>query len=213
MPQLSSVRQLAVLQIHHTSGVGGPNTFWPELVPDLKLVVVFSDETRCGLHLENPAGDRVMNAMTPSDVCPGAMIYCGTKEGISKACYMASFLANTKRISYAIVGLCPCFKTDPHLGKRKGTLRLRVADTHDYVGLRNDKPMCFHGMTESSPVVILPWRDEIASVGGYKVAKKALVLEEVNGGLLTWGHQLGHINAAQMNGVGQHVFFGPLELA
>ncbi|KAF5716296.1 hypothetical protein FMUND_6445 [Fusarium mundagurra] len=212
MPQLSSLRQLAAIQIRHAVDGDGPDTFWPEVKPDLKLVAVFSDTKHWGLHLENPAGERVMNAMTPSDVCPGAMIYYGTKEGIRNACLTASFLANTPQISYMIVRLCLCFENDPHLGKRKGNLRLRVADTHDYAGLRDDISMCSHELTDQSPVFIFPWREQPAFLtGSYQVVKKALVLEEVNGGILTWGRLLGHIKTGQMNGGGQHVFFGPFE--
>ncbi|KAG5791039.1 hypothetical protein H9Q69_009917 [Fusarium xylarioides] len=139
-----------------------------------------------------------MNAMAPSGVCPGAMVYHGTKDGIQKASLTASFLANTGHMFCVVL--------------RLSNLRLRVADTHEYAESKDDYPARTHEASDRLAVFLLPWREELASFScGYKVEKKALVLEEVNGGANKWGCQLGHIKAAQMNGVGQHVFFGPLE--
>ncbi|KAF5641066.1 uncharacterized protein FTJAE_4248 [Fusarium tjaetaba] len=210
-PGISTSQRFGAVQIRHAIDNDWPDDFSPEVIPDLKLVAVFSDEKHWGLHLENAAGERVINAMTPSDVCPGAMIYYGTKDGIRNACRTAMLLANTPHVSFMIVRLCPCFEINPNLAKRKGTLRLRVADTHDYAGLRNNISMCSRELTGQSPVFILPCREDRALLSDSdEVVKKALVLEEVDGGILTWGRLLGHIETGQMNGVGQHVFFGPL---
>ncbi|KAF5588163.1 hypothetical protein FPANT_6695 [Fusarium pseudoanthophilum] len=206
-PLISTSQGFDVVQIRDAIDDDWPDNFSPEVIPDLKLVAVFSDEKHWGLHLENPAGERVVNAMTPSDVCPGAMIYYGTKDGIRNACRTAMLLANTPHVSYMIVRLCPCFEINPTLAKRKGTLRLRVADTHDYAGLRNDISKCSREPTGQFPVFILPCLEDRALLAGSHEVKKALVLEEVDGGILTWGRLLGHIQTGQMNGVGQHVFF------
>ncbi|KAF5547732.1 hypothetical protein FMEXI_5058 [Fusarium mexicanum] len=214
MSQLSSERQLAAIQSSHAVAEDGPDSFWPELIPELKLISVFSENCHWGLHLENSAGGKVMNAMTPSDVSPGAMIYHGSKDGIRKATLMAAFLANTQNVSYFIIDLCLCFEIDPYLGKHRVSLRLRVADTdtHGYADLGNACSICSHELSDRCSVFLLPYREEPTFLAGaYKVAKKALVLEEVNGGILKWGRQLGHINTAQMNGVGQHVFIGHVE--
>ncbi|KAF5553512.1 hypothetical protein FNAPI_6744 [Fusarium napiforme] len=209
MSQVSPGWPDAAVKIRRVATVDGPDKFWPELLPELNLVGGFCDNEGWDLHLQNSAGAEIMNAMAPADVCPGAMVYLGTSDGIKKASITAKFLANTGHMCITILKCC---EIDLRHAKRTANLRLRVADTHEYAQPRNDSPPSPLELSDQLAVFLLPWRNEPEfAAGGFKVEKKALVLEEVNGGTNKWGWQLGHIKAAQMNGVGQHIFFGPLE--
>lgn len=73
--------------------------------------------------------------------------------------------------------------------------------------------MCPNPSPDRWLVFLFPWRGVYPDpfTCDAEVVKKAIILEEVNGGTNKWGCQLGHIRAAQMNGVGQHVFFSDLD--
>ncbi|PNP81480.1 hypothetical protein FNYG_05155 [Fusarium nygamai] len=176
----------AALQIHRAATTDGPDNFWPELVPELNLVAIFGDNGHWYLHFENPAGGKTMNVMAPSDVCPGAMVYHGTKEGIEKASLIASFLANTQQVAVIVLGFCHCFETGLHAAKLTADVRLRVVDSHEYAESRNDTPTCPYQSSGHLAVFILPWREETEfSACGYKVVEKAVILEQLNGGTNT----------------------------
>lgn len=209
MSQTQLQLQEAAAEIMRAAKVDGPDRFWPELEPELKLFAALGDNGQFDLQFENPAGTKAMNAMVPSDVCPGAMVYHGTKEGIHKASLTASFLSDTQSVFINAFNVSQRFEAV----SRTANLRLRVADLHEHVQPRDSSSTAPLESSGPLAVFLLPFRKETEFASrGYKVEKKALVLEEEDGGANKWGCQLGHIKAAQMNGVGQHVFFGPLEL-
>ncbi|KAF5247236.1 hypothetical protein FANTH_6493 [Fusarium anthophilum] len=207
-PPSQSQVQEAAAQIIRVATTDGPDRFWPEIVPELNLFAGFGEHGYWDFRLEGSANANLMNAMAPCDICPGAMVYHGTKDGIYNAFLTVSFLSNASHVYLEIIDLSP--RSD--ISSRTANLRLRVADTHEYLEPRDYSST--YPLESSGPLVVflLPYREEReATSRGYKVEKKALVLEAVNGGANRWGCQLGHIKAAQMNGKGQHVFFGPLE--
>ncbi|CVL11296.1 uncharacterized protein FPRN_11114 [Fusarium proliferatum] len=125
--------QGAAAEIMRAAKVDGPDRFWPELEPELKLFAALGDNGQLGLQFENPAGTKAMNAMVPSDVCPGAMVYHGTKEGIHKAFLTASFLSDTQSVFINAVNVSQRFEAV----SRTANLRLRVADLHEHVQPRD----------------------------------------------------------------------------
>ncbi|KAF5660950.1 hypothetical protein FCIRC_11993 [Fusarium circinatum] len=206
-PSHSQVQEAAA-QIARAATTGGPEKFWPELVPELNLFAGFGNDGYWDFRLDGSADANLMNAMAPCDICPGAMLYHGTKDGIYKACITVSFLSNAKYVCFKILDV----SQRSEISSRTANLRLRVADTHEYDEPRDHSST--YPLDSSGPlaVFLLPYREEReATIRGYMVEKKALVLEAVDGGGNKWGNQLGLIKAAQMNGKGQHVFFGPLE--
>ncbi|CVK96774.1 uncharacterized protein FMAN_11103 [Fusarium mangiferae] len=208
MSQTQFQLQEAAAEIMRAAKVDGPDRFWPELEPELKLFAALGYNGQFDLRFENPTGAKVMNAMLPSDVCPGAIVYHGTKEGIYKAKLTASFLSDAQAVYIQAINVSQRFEA----ASRTANLRLRVADLHEHVRPRDNSSTSPLDSSGPLAVFLLPFRKETEFAScGYKVEKKALVLEEEGGGANKWGCQLGHIKAAQMNGVGQHVFFGPLE--
>ncbi|KAF5566049.1 hypothetical protein FPHYL_3962 [Fusarium phyllophilum] len=163
MPQFSPDWPDLAVQIRRAAAVDGPDKFWPQLVPEVKLVGVFGDNGDWDLHLENLAGDKIMNAMTPSGVCPGAMVYHGTKDGIQKASLTASFLANTGHMFCVALRLCKCCEIGFDHTKRTANLRLRVADTHEYAETKDDYPARTHESSDRLAVFLLSWREEPTS--------------------------------------------------
>lgn len=208
MSQPLSQSQEATAEVIRAANVDRPDSFWPEVVPELNFFVGFGSNKHWNLQFKPPAGAQITNVMGPSDVCPGAMVYFGTKEGIRKAFRTASFLSNAQHVFPKVIRVSQDLKIVSHTAN----LRLRVADINEYAQLSHDSPTCPLEPSGQLAVFLLPYRKESESAScGYKVEKKALVLEAVIGGASRGGYQLGHIKAAQMNGKGQHVFFGPLE--
>lgn len=79
MSQAPSLSHEAALQIHLAATVDGPDRVWPELVPELKPVAVVGDTGHRDIYFKTADGSKIMNVMAPSDICPGAMLYQGTK--------------------------------------------------------------------------------------------------------------------------------------
>ncbi|KAG9497484.1 hypothetical protein J7337_010345 [Fusarium musae] len=198
----------ATAEIIRAANVDRPDNFWPEVVPELNFFVGFGSNKHWNLQFEPPAGAQITNGIGPSDVCPGAMVYFGTKEGIRKAFLTASFLSNGQNVFLKVISV----SQDLKIVSRTANLRLRVADINKYVQLSDVCPTYPLESSGQLAVLLLPYRKESESAScGYKVEKKVLVLEAAIGEASKGGYQLGHIKAAQMNGKGQHVFFGPLE--
>ncbi|KAF4944994.1 hypothetical protein FGADI_12253 [Fusarium gaditjirri] len=212
--QNRSDSQLAAIQLRASAFDDGPDRFWPELVSQLRPFAVLTDNGASrSFRFENPDGGSNMNVMAQSDICPGAIFYQGTKNGLNRAACTALFLSNAGHYSASILSTS---KIDVLSSHPKAELRLRVAEIEEYAAApteqKEDTP-CSHESPDQLSVFILPWREENKYLGlGCNVVKKAIVLEEVNDGTKTWGRQIGHMKAAQMNGVGQHVFFGGLEM-
>ncbi|KAF5687907.1 hypothetical protein FDENT_5197 [Fusarium denticulatum] len=143
MSQPHPQSQEAAAEIIRAVNVGGPDKFWPELVPELNIFVGFGYNGHWDLQFESPVGAKVTNVMTPSEVCPGAMVYYGTKEGIRKA--FLTVINVSQRLEII---------------SRTANLRLRVADTHEYAQPRDDSPTYPFESSGQLAVFLLPSRKE-----------------------------------------------------
>ncbi|KAF5977905.1 hypothetical protein FCOIX_6237 [Fusarium coicis] len=110
MSQPPSQSQEATAEIIRAANFDGPDKFGPELVPKLNFFAIFDDNGHWDLQFEPPAGVKTMNVMTRSDVCPGAMVYFGTKDGIHKAFFTALFLSNAHHVFFKVANVSQLFR-------------------------------------------------------------------------------------------------------
>nr|RBQ92129.1 hypothetical protein FVER53263_20168 [Fusarium verticillioides] len=136
MPQPPSQSQEATAEIIRAANVDRPDNFWPEFVPALNFFIT--------------------NVMGPSDVCPGAMVYFGTKEGIRKAFLTASFLSNAQNVFLKVISV----SQDLKIVSRTANLRLCVADINEYAQLSDVCPTYPLKSSGQLAVLLLPYRKE-----------------------------------------------------
>lgn len=156
MPQPPSQSQEATAEIIRAANVDRPDNLWPEFVPALNFFVSFDSNKHWNLQFEPPAGAQITNVMGPSDVCPGAMVYFGTKEGIRKAFLTASFLSNAQNVFLKVISV----SQDLRIVSRTANLRLRVADINEYAQLSDVCPTYPLESSGQLAVLLLPYRKE-----------------------------------------------------
>ncbi|SCN97520.1 uncharacterized protein FFB20_10404 [Fusarium fujikuroi] len=100
---LTIIWQDDIARVGHDAADDEPDNFWPEPVPDLKRIAVFSDKAHWGWHLET-------------------QLAIETKDGIYDASLTASFISDAQIVSQRFKAI-----------SRTACFCLRVADTHEYV--------------------------------------------------------------------------------